>query len=31
LKEAARLGGDVDNLVPKHVAEALSKKVKGQK
>ena len=31
LKEAARLGGDVDNLVPKHVAEALSKKVKGHK
>jgi pantetheine-phosphate adenylyltransferase len=31
LKEAARLGGDVDSLVPKHVAEALSKKVKGQK
>jgi pantetheine-phosphate adenylyltransferase len=31
LKEAARLGGDVDNLVPKHVAEALSKKFKGQK
>ena len=31
LKEAARLGGDVDNLVPRHVAEALSKKVKGQK
>jgi pantetheine-phosphate adenylyltransferase len=30
LKEAARLGGDVDNLVPKHVAEALRKKVKGQ-
>lgn len=31
LKEAARLGGDVDNLIPKHVAEALKKKVKGQK
>ena len=31
LKEAARLGGDVDNLVPRHVAEALSKKVKSQK
>ena len=28
LKEAARLGGDVDNFVPKHVAEALRKKVK---
>lgn len=31
LKEAAQLGGNVDNLVPKHVAEALKKKVKGQK
>ncbi len=31
LKEAAQLGGDVDNLIPKHVAEALRKKVKGQK
>ncbi len=31
LKEAARLGGDVDNLIPKHVAEALRRKVKGQK
>ena len=30
LKEAAQLGGNVDNLVPKHVAEALEKKVKGQ-
>lgn len=30
LKEAARLGGNVDNLVPKHVAEALRKKVKSQ-
>jgi pantetheine-phosphate adenylyltransferase len=30
LKEAARLGGNIDNLVPKHVAEALRKKVKGQ-
>ena len=30
LKEAARLGGDVDNFVPKHVAEALRKKVKSQ-
>lgn len=28
LKEAARLGGNVDNFVPKHVAEALRKKVK---
>ena len=28
LKEAARLGGDVDNFVPKHVAEALRKKVR---
>lgn len=28
LKEAARLGGDVDNLIPKHVAEALRRKVK---
>ena len=31
LKEAAQLGGDVDNLIPKHVAEALRKKAKGQK
>lgn len=31
LKEAAQLGGDVDNLIPKHVAEALRRKVKGQK
>ena len=30
LKEAARLGGNVDNFVPKHVAEALRKKVKSQ-
>ena len=30
LKEAARLGGNVDNLVPEHVAEALGKKVKSQ-
>jgi pantetheine-phosphate adenylyltransferase len=30
LKEATRLGGDVDNLVPKHVAVALRKKVKSQ-
>jgi pantetheine-phosphate adenylyltransferase len=27
LKEAARLGGAIDDLVPKHVAEALKKKV----
>ena len=27
LKEAASLGGNIDNLVPKHVAEALRKKV----
>ena len=26
LKEAARLGGNIDDLVPKHVAEALRKK-----
>jgi pantetheine-phosphate adenylyltransferase len=30
LKEAARLGGDVTNMVPKHVAEALKKKVGSQ-
>ena len=30
LKEAARLGGNVDNFVPEHVAEALRKKVKSQ-
>ena len=30
LKEAARLGGNVDNLVPKHVAIAIRKKVSGQ-
>jgi pantetheine-phosphate adenylyltransferase len=30
LKEAARLGGDVTNMVPKHVAEALRKKVGSQ-
>ena len=30
LKEAARLGGNVNNLVPKHVVEALRKKVKSQ-
>jgi len=27
LKEAARLGGKIDNFVPKHVATALRKKV----
>jgi pantetheine-phosphate adenylyltransferase len=26
LKEVARLGGDIDDLVPKHVIQALSKK-----
>jgi pantetheine-phosphate adenylyltransferase len=26
LKEAASLGGDIEGLVPKHVAEALKKK-----
>ncbi len=30
LKEAASLGGKVDNLVPKHVAVALRKKVHGK-
>jgi pantetheine-phosphate adenylyltransferase len=30
LKEAARLGGDITNLVPKHVAKALRKKVGSQ-
>jgi len=30
LKEAASLGGKVDNLVPKHVAVALKKKVHGK-
>ena len=30
LKEAARLGGNVDDLVPKHVAIAIRKKVSGQ-
>ena len=30
LKEAASLGGKVDDLVPKHVAEALNKKVHGK-
>ena len=29
LKEAARLGGDIEDLVPKHVAVALRKKVRG--
>jgi len=30
LKEAARLGGNIDNFVPKHVAEALGKKVQSK-
>jgi pantetheine-phosphate adenylyltransferase len=30
LKEAASLGGKVDDLVPKHVAVALRKKVRGK-
>ena len=30
LKEAASLGGDVDDLVPKHVASALRKKFQGK-
>ena len=30
LKEAARLGGKVDDLVPKHVAKALKRKVYGK-
>ncbi|MFC2024741.1 pantetheine-phosphate adenylyltransferase [Chloroflexota bacterium] len=30
LKEAARLGGNVDDLVPEHVTIALRKKVNGQ-
>ncbi len=30
LKEAARLGGDIDNLVPKHVAKALRRKVQSK-
>jgi len=30
LKEAARLGGNIDDLVPKHVAEALGKKVQSK-
>ena len=30
LKEAARLGGNVDDLVPEHVAIVLRKKVNGQ-
>jgi len=29
LKEAAKLGGDIEDLVPKHVAEALTRKVEG--
>jgi pantetheine-phosphate adenylyltransferase len=30
LKEAARLGGEIANMVPKHVAEALKRKVGNQ-
>ena len=30
LKEAASLGGDIDNLVPKHVAKALKRKVQSK-
>ena len=30
LKEAASLGGNIDNLVPHHVAEALKEKVQGK-
>ena len=30
LKEVAKLGGKVDNLVPEHVAEALIRKVQGK-
>ena len=30
LKEAASLGGNIDDLVPKHVAEALRKKFQGK-
>lgn len=30
LKEAARLGGNIDDLVPKHVAKALRKKVQSK-
>ena len=30
LKEAARLGGNIDDLVPKHVAEALRKKFRSK-
>ena len=30
LKEAASLGGNIDDLVPKHVAEALIKKFQGK-
>ena len=30
LKEAASLGGNIDNLVPKHVAEALVRKTKSK-
>lgn len=31
MKEVASLGGDIDSLVPKHVAEALKKKGVGKK
>ena len=30
LKEAASMGGDIDDLVPEHVAVALRKKVRGK-
>ena len=30
LKEVARLGGNINDLVPEHVAEALRKKVQGE-
>lgn len=30
LKEAAKLGGNIDDLVPKHVAKALGKKVESK-
>jgi len=30
LKEAASLGGNIDEFVPKHVAEALKRKVKSR-
>jgi len=31
LKEAARLGGNIEDLVPRHVAQALNEKVNNQK